>query len=399
MLWRFSYRELLGHPLRSGLVVLGVSVATAMMISMLMLGAGIGRSFAELLVARGYTLRVSPRGTLPLETQATLSDVESLSLELESRPEVAGVAPALAANLLLRLARETIPATGAAPQGTRVFALGIDPDEQGVYRLVEGRAPRGAGEVVIGSELASEGFRVGDEMKLDRPGEFTSAASGAAYEIVGIAQFVYTSRGERPVALRLDDLQGLTLRADAASFLMIRLHPGIDPTAAAERLRGAFPQAEIASVAELVERAEARLSYFRQMALVLGAVSLFVAVLLVGTLMSVSINDRNGSIAALRAIGFSRRSLVTAFASEGLVLCVVAGFLGLGLGLMVAGYLDSVLSDFPGLPLAVEFFVLKPGDLGTGYLTLVLAGLLATLVPAWRAASLDIAKTLHREEP
>ncbi len=396
MLWRFSYRELLGHPLRSSLVVLGVSVATAMMISMLMLGAGIGRSFAELLVARGYTLRVSPRGTLPLETRATLSDIELLSLDLLGQAEVAGVAPALAANLLLR---PTAGVASADPQGSRVFALGIDPDEQGVYRLVDGQAPRGVGEVVIGSELASEGFDVGDGMKLDRPGDFASPASGDDYEIVGVAQFVYTSKGERPIAMRLDDLQALTLRADAASFLMIRLHPGIDPTAAAERLRTMFPQAEIASVAELVARAEARLSYFRQMALVLGAVSLFVAVLLVGTLMSVSINDRYGSIAALRAIGFSRQSLVTAFASEGLVLCVVAGFLGLGLGLMVAGYLDSVLSDFPGLPLAVEFFVLEPGDLGTGYLTLVLAGLLATLVPAWRAASLDIAKTLHREEP
>lgn len=396
MLWRLSYRELLGHPLRSGLVILGVSVATAMMISMLMLGAGIGRSFAELLVARGYTLRFSPRGTLPLETRATVSDVDELRRHLLSQPEVAGVAPILAANLLLRLQ------PGAAigmREDPRVFVLGVDPEEQGVYRLLDGRAPRDVREVVIGSELASGGLRVGESMRLGRPGEFASPASGDAYAIVGIAEFVYTSRGERPIAMRLDDLQAQTQRPDEASFLMIRLHPGFDPSTAAGRLRVRFPQAEVASVEELVERAEARLSYFRQMALVLGAVSLFVAVLLVGTLMSISINDRYGSIAALRAIGFSRGSLVAALASEGLLLCLLAGFLGVGMGLAVAGYLDSVLSDFPGLPLAVEFFVLKPGDLGTGYMTLVIAGLLATFVPAWRAASLDIAQTLHREEP
>lgn len=393
MLWRFSYRELLGHPLRSLLVVAGVSVATAMMVSMLMLGAGMGRSFAELLVARGYTLRVSPQGTLPLETQAAIREVSKLRRALLAQPEVAGVAPALAANLLLG------PLPGTAAEDPRVFALGVDPLEQGVYRLVDGRDPRAAREVVVGLELASTGLDIGDELGLARPGSFTAQARGDGYEIVGVAQFVYASRGERPIAMRLGDLQKLTQRPDAASFLMVRLDPGSAPTSVAERLRAGFPQVEVASVEELVERAEARLSYFRQLALVLGAVSLFVAVLLVGTLMTVSINDRYGGIAALRAIGFSKRSLVAAFASEGVVLCLVAGVLGLGMGIVVARYLDSVLADFPGLPLAVQFFVLEPVDLVTGYFTLVLAGLAATLVPAWRAASLDIARTLHREEP
>lgn len=393
MLWRFSYRELLGHPLRSALVVIGVSVATAMMICMLMLGAGMGRSFSELLMARGYALRLSPRGTLPLDTRATVRDVEALRASLLSRPGVAGVAPTLAGNLLIPFGGE------GADEPVRVFALGIDPGEQGVYELLEGRDPHADLEVVIGGELAAAGLTVGDPIRPRRPGTFAPGRAGDAFRVVGIARFLYASSGERPIAMALSELQRLTDRPDAASFLMVRLRPGVVPVDAAERLRTAYPGVEVASVGELVERAEARLSYFRQLALVLGVVSLFVAVLLVGTLMSVAINERYGGIAALRAIGFPRRSLVKALAGEGLVLCAVAGLIGLGLGLVVAQYLNGVLSDFPGLPLAVRFFVLEPGDLATGYLALLIAGLLATLVPAWRAASLDIAQTLHREEP
>jgi putative ABC transport system permease protein len=392
MLWRLSFRELLGHPLRSGLVVLGVSVATAMMLCMLMLGAGMGRSFSELLTARGYALRVSPRGTLPLDTGATVQDVEALRARLLSEREVAGVAPILATNLL-------IPShSDGTAETLRIFALGVYPEEQGVYELIEGRDPQ-AGEVVIGRELAASGVRIGDTIRPRRPGTMTAGSQGGQFAVVGIARFLYASSGERSIAMFLRDLHGLTDRPDAASFLMVRLRRGVVAGDAAARLRPLYPEVELASVGELVERAEARLSYFRQLALVLGAVSLLVAVLLVGTLMSVAINERYGGIAALRAIGFRRRSVVRALLGEGFVLCAVSGLLGLGLGLAVASYLDSVLSDFPGLPLAVQFFVLKPRDLATGYVTLLLAGLAATLLPAWRAGSLDIARTLHREEP
>lgn len=398
MLWRYAARELLHHPARTALVIAGVSVATAMMVSMLMLGAGMRRSFAELLLARGYSVRVSPAGTLPLDTRATLPEAAELRRRLLERPEVDGVAPVLATNLLVvPEPRGEAPLLSSVPN--RVFALGVDPQEQGVFLLREGRLPGAAREVVVGAQLAEAGVATGDSLSLERPGAFASGRRAERFRVVGVAEFLYASQEERPVALRLAELQALTEVPDRVSFLMLRLRPEGDADRAAAILRERFPGVEVASVGELVERAEARLSYFRQLALVLGAVSLVVAVLLVGTLMYVSINDRYGTIAALRAIGVSRRSVIAGLAGEGLTLCAIAGLLGLGLGVWVARYLDSVLSDFPGLPLAVRFFVLRPRDLVTGYVTLLAAGVLATLVPAWRAASYQIAPALHREEP
>jgi putative ABC transport system permease protein len=181
--------------------------------------------------------------------------------------------------------------------------------------------------------------------------------------------------------------------------MMVRLIDGENPDSVAAALRLRYPELQIASVGQLVETAARRLSYFRQLAAILGTVSLVVTTLLIGTIMAISINDRYGTIAALRAIGISKRSIVAAFVVESLLLCVLAAAVGLGLGLVVAGQLERILSDFPGLPSAIRFFVFEPDRLAWAAAGVLLAGVGAALVPAIRAMNAPIAATLHREEP
>jgi putative ABC transport system permease protein len=412
VLLRTSARELARHPLRTALAVAGLAVSTAMLVDMLALGAGLEESFEELLRSRGYELRVTPPGALPLEAEATLARAGSLRDSLADAPEVAAVAPILAANLLLRAesgegagdpgTAGDRPGTGARTGGeARVFALGVDPAEQGVYRMLDGRPPRGGGEVVVGRETASSlGLAVGDTVRLRTPRVLARpTAPRRGFRVVGTAEFLYASADERPVAMPLEALGELTGRSDRASLFMLRLAPGADAPAAARRLSERFPRADVSSVSELVARAEERLAYFRQLALILGTVSLVVVVLLAGTLMAVSVSERYGTIAALRAVGVSRGHVVGALALESLLLCAVAGLAGLALGAATGRYLESILSDFPGVPRAVRFFVLRPRDLAAGYAALLAAGVAAAVLPAWRAATLDIASTLHREEP
>lgn len=422
MLIRWSVRELLHHPLRTSLAVAGVAVATAMLLDMLMLGTGLQRSFEELLASRGYELRAAPAGTLPLDTDDTLGGAGALRSSLQADPRVAGVAPVLGANLLARRASGTAgEATGpggdgptggrgasggaaATPDGdgaVPLFVLGVDPEEQGLYRILEGRGPASADDVLLSRDAAEAlDAAPGDTLRLSAGDALGAPASpGRAVRVSGTAEFLYASRRERTAAMRLGALQSLSGRPDRASFFMVRLEPGADPDAVAADLAADHAGLEVASVAQLVERARERLSYFRQLALILGTVSLVVAGLLVGTVMAVSVSDRHGTIAALRAVGVSRRSVVLVVAGESLALCAVAGLLGLGLGSVTARWLESVLADFPGLPQAVRFFVLRPGDLAKGYAAVLGVGVAAALVPAWRAAGLEIAGTLHREEP
>lgn len=421
MLWRVARRELVRHPLRTALAAAGVAVATAMLVDMLMLGGGIQRSFNQLLGARGYGIRVTPAGTLPFDTDATLPGADSLRRLLASEPGVAGVAPVLGANLLAAGPRGaprsgagtaegpgTRPpiadgpnagASEAARDTLRLFVLGVDPGEQGVYRLVEGREPRSEGEAVVGrGTAAAAGISRGDTLRLTS-GRTLGGGGSRSFEVVGTAEFLYASRDERPVAVPLPALQELTRRPDRVSFFMVRTGPGTSVDAAARALDRRLAGARALSAGRLVERARERLSYFRQLALILGAVSLVTTGLLVGTIMAVSVSERVGTLAALRAVGVARRHILAGLALESLLLCAVGGLAGLGLGIVTAGWLEGILSDLPGLPQAVRFFVLAPGDLARAWAAVLGVGLAAALVPAWRAAGLPVAETLHREEP
>ncbi|MEA2764206.1 MAG: putative transport system permease protein, partial [Gemmatimonadaceae bacterium] len=149
--------------------------------------------------------------------------------------------------------------------------------------------------------------------------------------------------------------------------------------------------------ATAIAEVDQRLSYFRQLAFILGAVSLFVGFLLVTTLVTVSVNERAGEIAVMRAIGVSRSHVVQQIVIEGVAISLVGAIIGLGLGLITARYLNSILSAFPGLPMAIDFFLFQPRAAWSAVGLLVASGILAGIYPAWRAGSLPIAESLRRE--
>lgn len=381
-------RELWHHRLRTALALAGVAVATAMLLDMLMLSGGLETSFRRLLSGRGYAIRLAPVGTIPLESEALIPSYPSLRDTLLGIPGVVAVAPLLGANVELRAGADTI----------RAFALGVDPAEQGVYRILEGEAPAD-GRVVVDERLARDAaLEIGTPVELALAGTLGVERRLEA-RVGGVAGFVYSAREERVVALPLGVLQRLTGRGDRIAFAMVRVAESADPEAVGAAIRARVPRVEAVTVAGLVEHARARLSYFRQLSLVLGTVATVVTALLVGTIMAVSINDRYGTIAAMRAIGISRGTLVASFTGESLVLSALGAVLGVGLGVLTAGYLEGVLAGFPGLPRAIRFFVLDTTAVTRALAIVLTVGALAGLVPAWRVANLEISRTLHREEP
>jgi putative ABC transport system permease protein len=151
------------------------------------------------------------------------------------------------------------------------------------------------------------------------------------------------------------------------------------------------------STAAALRFVDERLGYFRQLAFILASVSLAVGFLLVTTLVTVSVNERIGEIAVLRAIGVARWRIVAQVMVEGVALSFVGALAGLGLGLVTAQWLNGILASFPGLPAAFDFFLFEPAAAYKALGLLVLCGILAGVWPAWRASTLPIAKTLREE--
>ena len=384
--------SLVRHRARTALAVLGVAVAAAMLLDRVMRATGMRESFRQMLDVRGFQLRVSPRGTLPFDTEATVGGAAEIARRLAAHPDVEAVAPVLGAALHVRRPDGALPAVG----------LGVDPRVQGDFELEAGRLPAAAGELVANELLLRRsGARLGDTLTVavGYDPQLRTFRGERRLAVVGRARFFYLAADQAAAALPLATLQAMggAGQADRVSLFMVRARDGADVEAVRAWIAAAVPRVTALSTATAMAAVDERLSYFRQLAIILGAVSLVVGFLLVTTLVTVSVNERVGEIAVMRAIGVRRSRIVQQIVLEGLAISLAGAAGGLALGLVTGRWLNGILKAFPGLPAAIDFFLFQPGAAFAALGLLVVAGLAAGAYPAWRAASLPIARTLRQE--
>ena len=92
----------------------------------------------------------------------------------------------------------------------------------------------------------------------------------------------------------------------------------------------------------------------------LSTITLGFAFLLVATLLTVSVNQRLGQVAALRALGLPRRRIAATLLWESALLVGAGGLLSLPVGWALALGLDRILRDMPDIPERLHFFVFEP---------------------------------------
>jgi putative ABC transport system permease protein len=390
----WAVKNLIRQRLRAVLAVTGIAISAAMLLDMVMLSGGIEKSFAELLLAKGYQIRLTPKGTLPFDTEATLDRVSDIVERLRRDTAIVSAGAVLGTSLYGRKGDSLVTLVG----------YGIQPEAQGIYQVQLGSdltAHDTLGVLLSMPVAGLLGVRVGDTVSLASrlDPQVATAAVNRHFVVRGVVRWVYDYRGQPSIGTILPVMQTLATgsRNDRASLLLVKVRDDAAVPAVAARLREEFPRLEVYSVADLVRFFKQRLVYFRQLSYILATMSLIVTVLLITTLLTITVNERLGEIATLRAIGIARSTVVRQVFIEGTVLTVVGATLGIVLGLGTARYLDSILTSFPGLPADFSFFVPRRENLATASLVLLVTGSLAGLYPAWLAARAPIAATLRSE--
>jgi putative ABC transport system permease protein len=367
-------------------------VAAAVLIDMVMLAEGLQRSLTGMLEETGYQVRVMPKGVLPFETGAVVPASDSLARLVARDPRVGEAIPFWG---------QTVYVSRAARDPQAAFAYGAPAGASPGIRVRSGRTVSARGEVVIDHNLAAMiGARIGDTLSIGTEPDPATAElrRERGLRIVGVADILFAAEESANLVITIEDLWSLAgTEARPAALVLIRVKREADAYAVARDLRARLSNLDVYAIPELIEAAGDRLSYFEQLSLVLGTVSLVVAFLLVSTLLTLSVNERWGEIATLRAIGVTRARMLAQVAWQGLLIAGGGTLAGIGVGLLVARYLDRILTDFPGLPAGVSFFVLRWVDAAGSVTLLVATGVLAGLYPAWRAANVNIAAVLREE--
>ncbi|MGY1605294.1 FtsX-like permease family protein [Geodermatophilus sp. SYSU D00815] len=240
-----------------------------------------------------------------------------------------------------------------------------------------------SGGVVLAADVAAErGLAVGDTlaMTFSRHGE-------QRLQVVGLmaddsARALSTSF---VLSLRTYE-QHFSENVDATVY--VSLADGVDSTVARAALRAAvadFANAEVLDQAEAAAGRAAAVDQVLGLITVLLGFAVLIALLGITNTLALSIVERTREIGLLRAVGMTRAQLSWMVRAEAVLIAAVAVVTGVALGLgLAAATLAGLSADNP---LVIEVPV---GQLLVVVAAAVLAGLVTGLLPARRAARLDV---------
>jgi putative ABC transport system permease protein len=122
----------------------------------------------------------------------------------------------------------------------------------------------------------------------------------------------------------------------------------------------------------------------------IGSVVFFTLLLVTGNTMAISVRERAGELAVLKAIGFSDRAVLFFVLAESLTIALVGGLLGLGLALLAIPALGAALNGM------LPDLILSPSILSLGLATALLVGIVSGLLPGIGAMRMRVVNALRR---
>jgi putative ABC transport system permease protein len=391
----FAWRSLLRRRGRSALGILGIAAAGALMFDMLLLSRGLLVSVRELLDAFGFDVRVMASEGIP-QSRIPIDRAFDTARALAALPEVASAVP-------FRISEAEVAVAPDRSDEVALFAVGYT--TQRIWTVVDGRdlaeRDEDALSVVVNQRLA-ERLKTGPGGSIELHGRCSAVPSilpPVSVRIAGVASFPFESGAQLAMASRFEVLDRLCERPPGeADLIMVASRPESGPDAAVQAIRKARPDLYVFSNDEVIERFErVGFSYFRQISTALSFVTLSFGIVLITVLLTVSVNQRLGEIAALRAIGFSRRRMAADVLWESALLVGIGGLVAIPLGIALSIWLDGILRSLPGVPATLHFFVFEPRALWLHAAVLTAVALGAAVYPIWLVTRLPIAATLRRE--
>lgn len=385
----FAWRSLVRQPARSSLGILGVAAVGALLFDMLLLSEGLVLSMRELLDRLGFEIRVISTDTVP-RAGPDLADGARAAQEIARLPSVRSV-------ITVRTEGARLEHGGVLTEMAALLAAGgpVRP-----WTVLRGREIAARHELVV-NEYTAQTLQAGpgDSVILRAycSQDNDSAPPALAFRIAGVAEFPFDPPESLGAAVDAADLaEACAQSADAADFLAVTSTG--DPDAAAADIAARRPDLVVLTNEQALGQLQQRgFTYFRQISTVLTAVTVSFALLLITVLLTVSVNQRLGEVAALRALGFSQRRVVLDVLCESSLIIGIGGALSLPLGALLASWLDAILKQMPGVPAALHFFVFRPDALWTHLALLCATAVLAAAYPMRIVARLPIATTLRNE--
>ena len=399
--WRVAVRFLTEGRFQSLLIIVGVAAGVAVVAYISALITGLQRNTLEKTLGAQAHVSVSPldeRVTPALPPQAgtvrwsdtqaraqrlqTITNWQAIATLLAQRPGVAAVSPMTSGAAL-------------AQRGEATRAIALSGVELSRYdrivnlrsKLVAGQLTLSPGEAIIGQTLAEDlGVRVGDRITV------VINERRETVRLTGLVDLGIKDLNRRMVLVPLRSAQTLLNLPGGVTQIDLRL----DDVWTAQTLAQGLAR-ELPNKVESWQEANAQLvSALRAQSVstaVIRTVVMLVVVLGIASVLVVSVVQKQREIGILRAMGTTRGQILRVFLLQGVLVATLGSLLGVLLAAgLIAGF-SAFVKGSDGLPLFA--ITLPPAMALQIVLVTSVAGVLAAVAPARRAAYMDPAQAIR----
>jgi putative ABC transport system permease protein len=389
---RFALKSLAARKLRTTLTALAIVLGVAMMSGSYVLTDTIDKAFDAIFVEsyagtdsvvtgkdpgfrfEGESAQAPP---IPQETLERVRAIDGVEVATGSVTDFR--------TKLLRPDGEEID-TGGAPS----FAFGIDSSPEyarfNPLNLVEGRWPRGGGEVAVDEGVADD-----EDLKLGERIGVAALGPAQDFEIVGIAKYgELSSLGSATFAIfDLPTAQALVDKRGQLDAVQVAATEGTTPEQLTQRIQSELgDDFTVRTGVEQADEQSGEIATFttiiRYFLLSFAGIALFVGAFVIFNTLSITVAQRTREFAIVRTLGASRRQVLRSVILEALLIGLSASVVGLFAGLGLAVGLDALFRAL-NLDLPQTETVFATRTIVVSLLIGTLVTLVAGLFPAIRA--------------
>lgn len=391
------------NKLRTGLAALGIVIGIGSVIALVSLGQATQKSIQSQIESLGSNLlTVSPGGnrTGPVREAAgsgqtlTLADAKAIS----NSSQVTTVK-----NVSPEFQRRSQITTGGNNTNTQI--IGVEPIYAEVHKITIDSgtfiSQRNIDQMekiaVIGPQVVSDLFgeganAIGQKIRI----------SGQTFNIVGVTAskggsgflnqddivYVPLTTAQKQlfgvdylssIALEAKSVDVMTEAQNQVGYLLLARHKLSDPTKADFR---------ILSQQDILTTATSTTGMFTSLLSGIAAISLVVGGIGIMNIMLVTVTERTREIGLRKALGAKKKTIITQFLTESIILTFLGGVVGIMLGIVVS-YIISKINN--------SLFVISFGSILLAFAVSAIIGIIFGWYPARKASNLQPIEALRYE--
>ncbi len=393
--WKIALRFLLDNRLQTLLILFGISVGAAVIVFITALITGLQRNVIERTLGTQSHIHIeapdernlqpSADGAVALVLESpraqrlrSIPNWQAVLAVLDAEPELTAVSPLISGPAIARrgAARASVALMGVEPAR---YAKVVDI----AAHLIAGRFEVGAGDAVIGRQLARDlGLAIGDKLRLE-----AGEGHAVVVSVVGIFELEVQELDARYVFLDLKQVQTLLELPGGAT----RIDATVAEIFSAERIAERLARLTGLKAESWMETNGQLLNALRSQSMTTQMIRTFVGISVafgIASVLAVSVVQRTREIGILRAMGSPRGQILRVFLLQGGLL----GLLGSGLGGLVGWGLIGIFNRFGAQLFEIR---MEPSLIPLAMAVASVAGVVAAALPARRAARYDPAEAIR----